>query len=345
MNFDIVLFLLQDGVINAAIYALLGLSLILIFTVTRVISLPQGEFVSYGALTLAAMQRGLFPNTIYLVVILGIIAAGFEIVGALRAQQRISRRMLAFFLLYPSLLLLLLQSVSVSEIGLFGQILLTFAIVVPLGPMIYRTVFQPLADTPVLILLIAAVATHLVLVGVGLLVFGPEGSRTIPLSNAVFQLGPMIISGQSLVVVGVSIMLMLTFGLLLSGTMFGKALRATAVNRAGARIVGIRPEMAGLICFCVSAAAGVLSGILISPLTTIYYDSGFVVALKGFVAAIIGGLFSYPIALAGALFLGILEAFASFWASAYREVIVFSIVIPVLLVRSLTSKAPKEDAE
>lgn len=345
MTSDIALFLLQDGVINAAIYALLALSLILVFTVTRVICLPQGEFVSYGALTLALMQQGIFPATIYVVVVLGILASAYELGGAYRAKQTPSWRKLGFFLLYPALLLGVLRYASPWEMGLAIQILATFAIVVPIGPMLYRIVFQPLADTTVLVLLIAAVAAHLVLVGVGLLIFGPEGSRTVPLSSATFQLGPLFISGQSIAVVTVSVILVLAFAFALSVTLFGKALRATAVNRAGARIVGIRPEMAGFISFTIAAGAGVLSGILMSPITTVYYDTGFVIALKGFVAAIVGGLVSYPIALGGALFVGIVEAFASFWASAYREVIVFSIIIPVLLIRSLTTRVIEEDSE
>jgi branched-chain amino acid transport system permease protein len=343
MTLDITAFLLQDGIINAAVYALMALSLILIFTVTRVISLPQGEFVSYGALTLAALQQGLFPSMVYGLVVFGVVAAAYEVVAALRVRQRPSIGKLGLFLVYPILLLGVTRTLPLSDIGLFGHILLTFAIVVPIGPMLYRIVFQPLAGSTVLILLIAAVAAHLVMVGIGLLVFGPEGARTLPLSSASFKLGPLMVSGQSMVVIVASIALIVLFGLTLSQTLFGKALRATAINRVGARIVGIRPESAGMICFFVAAAAGVLSGVLISPFTTIYYDSGFVIALKGFVAAIIGGLVSYPIAFAGAVLVGVLEAFASFWASAFREVILFSIIIPVLLLRSLTSDVAEDE--
>ena len=71
--------------------------------------------------------------------------------------------------------------------------------------------------------------------------------------------------------------------------------------------------------------------------------TGFLIALKGFVAAIIGGLASYPVAALGALIVGLLEAFASFWASAYKEVIVFTLIIPVLLWRSLNSRHVEEE--
>jgi branched-chain amino acid transport system permease protein len=67
----------------------------------------------------------------------------------------------------------------------------------------------------------------------------------------------------------------------------------------------------------------------------VFYDSGFLIGLKGFVAAVFAGLSSYPLALAGALAVGLLESFGSFWASAYKEVIVFGSIIPVLLWRSL----------
>ncbi|MBV9738455.1 MAG: branched-chain amino acid ABC transporter permease, partial [Hyphomicrobiales bacterium] len=87
--------------------------------------------------------------------------------------------------------------------------------------------------------------------------------------------------------------------------------------------------------FGVAAFIGALSGLLIGPITTVYYDSGFLIGLKGFVAAIVAGLVSYPAAAAAALAIGIIESLASFSASAFKEVIVFTAIIPVLLWRSL----------
>ncbi|MCL4747356.1 MAG: branched-chain amino acid ABC transporter permease, partial [Burkholderiaceae bacterium] len=81
------------------------------------------------------------------------------------------------------------------------------------------------------------------------------------------------------------------------------------------------------------------------PIATIYYDTGLMIGLKGFVGAILGGMAGYPLAAAGAVAVGLLEAFASFWASAYKETIVFTIIIPVLLWRSLTSHHHVEDEE
>jgi branched-chain amino acid transport system permease protein len=102
--------------------------------------------------------------------------------------------------------------------------------------------------------------------------------------------------------------------------------------------MGVSTEHAGRSAFSMAAFIGALSGLLIGPTMTVTYDSGFLIGLKGFVAAIFGGLASYPLAGAGALLVGLLDSFSSFWASSYKEVIVFTAIIPVLLLRSLTDR-------
>src|SRR3546814_11119585 len=104
--------------------------------------------------------------------------------------------------------------------------------------------------------------------------------------------------------------------------------RSTAVNRRGARLVGISTNMSGSLTFTLAAAIGALSGMLIAPVTTVYYDTGFLIGLKGFVAAIFGGLLSYPVAAGGALFVGILQPFSSFWARPYHRVLFFTLFFP-----------------
>ncbi len=101
--------------------------------------------------------------------------------------------------------------------------------------------------------------------------------------------------------------------------MYGKALRAAAFNRLGARLMGISPIFAGKATFFLAALIGTVSGILIAPITTMYFDSGFMVSLKGFVGAIIGGLVSYPLAAAGAVLVGLIEAFSSFWQAPTKK--------------------------
>jgi branched-chain amino acid transport system permease protein len=76
-----------------------------------------------------------------------------------------------------------------------------------------------------------------------------------------------------------------------------------------------------------------------------YYDSGFIIGLKAFVAAIIGGLVSYPATALGALGVGVFESFASFWSGALKDAIVFSLLIPVLMIRSYMANSHEEDIE
>ena len=153
----------------------------------------------------------------------------------------------------------------------------------------------------------------------------------------------MTFSGQSLLVLLFSVTLIGALYLFFNRTLYGKALRATALNRVGARLVGVSPNLAGSLTFMLAAMLCAFSGILIGPITTIYYDSGFLIGLKAFVGAIIGGLSSYLLAAAGSVLVGLLESFSSFWASAFKEVIVFTLIIPVLLWRSLTTRHHEED--
>ncbi len=344
MDFQIALLLGQDGLTNGAIYALLALALVLVFAVTRVIFIPQGEFVAYGALTLATLQAGQLPATLWLILALGAAVAALDGAQALRhGAARKLPRILALNLAVPLALWFLLASTDLAGLPLVAQVLLALAVVVPLGPMIYRLAYQPIAEAPVLILLIVSVAVHVVLIGLGLLFFGAEGTRTPAFSEGTLELGATTLQYQTLWILAISAILIVALYAFFGRSIYGKALRATALNRTGARLMGISTTMAGKLSFTLAALIGAFSGILISPITTLYYDSGFLIGLKGFVGAIIGGLASYPVAAAGALLVGFLESYSSFYASAFKEVIVFTLIIPVLLWRSLTTHHSEED--
>jgi branched-chain amino acid transport system permease protein len=351
MDFSIAAILAQDGITTGAVYALLALALVLVFSVTRVIFIPQGEFVSYGALTMAMLQSQKFPPTSFLLMALGAACFVVETMGIVRHVERrrqLSRTMSTMvgkYLVFPIAVYALTRHFFMQPLPMPEQIALTLAIVVPMGSFVYRLAFEPLAEATTLVLLIVAVAVHFVMVGLGLLMFGAEGSRTNTFSDATFNVGSLSISGQSLWVIVTALVLIAALYLYFGRTISGKALRATSINRLGARLVGIGTAQAGRLAFTLAASLGVLCGILVAPLTTIYYDSGFLIGLKGFVGAIIGGLVSYPLAAAGALFVGVLESFSSFWASEYKEVIVFTLIIPVLLWRSLASGHVEEEEE
>ncbi len=345
MDLTIFLFLLQDGLTNGAIYALLGLALVLVFSVTRVILIPQGEFVAFGGLAFALLATGKVPTLIYVSLGISLVALALDL-WRLRTHWQAARvlRAVGWRLTLPIITALATLWLAGPQTPLAINALLALGMVAPLGPSLYRIAFEPLAEASVLTLLITAVGVHLALEGMGLLIFGAEGFRAPALSSAQIAAGPLTISGQSVAIFMVTALVMLALWLVFSRTLTGKALRATAINRTGARLVGISATRAGAQAFGIAATMGALSGILIAPVTTLYYDTGFIIGLKGFVAAILGALTSFPLTVLAAAAVGLTESLTAFFASEFKDVVVFSLILPVLLIRSLRH-ARAEDEE
>ena len=167
----------------------------LVFSVTRVIFIPQGELVAFGALSMAALNTGKVPATLWLLLALSGLA---WIVEAWRWQARRRGRLevhrglgAGSFRRWPALL----DPGACIRRSLALQALTVLLLIMPLGPLIYRLAYRPLADATVLILLIVSVALHGVLVGLGLLFFGAEGSRTPAFSEARFDIGGVQVNG------------------------------------------------------------------------------------------------------------------------------------------------------
>jgi branched-chain amino acid transport system permease protein len=330
MTPEIALLLAQDGITTGAIYVLVALGLVLVFLVTRVIFVPFGDVVGYSALTLAALQLKQMPGTVWLVLTLAAIATAMEAVTLFRrGETRLLPRALLLYAVLPALTAGLVWLAAGRDLPMWLAVVLTLLIVMPISPLLYRIAFQPLADASVLVLLIVAVAVHFAISGMALIFFGPEGFRTEPMTSAFFNLGPIGISGQSILIVASSALFSFLLFVVFERTLIGKALRATAVNRVGARLVGIMPQTTGAIAFLLASALAGISGILIG--------------LKAFVGAIIGGLVSYPATAVGAILVGLLESYAAFWDSAFKEVLVFGALIPVLIWQSFMSSGGIEE--
>lgn len=345
MDLATALILGQDGITSGAIYALLALCILLVFTVTRILLIPIGEFTVYGALTMAAIEAGQPTTIVWL--LFGLVAFNvfLDLYQRMKNQHAFKWKIHAGMLIYALLLIAAMYQLPLSELSLLSQIVLTLAIITPLGPQMYRTFFQPLVAAPSLVLLIVSIAIHVSLVGTGLLIFGPNGAQTTAFTDKFFEVGVLSVNSQTLWILFTFIALIVLFSYFFGKTLYGKALRATAINRVGARLMGISPIFAGKITFAIAAFVGALSGILIAPITTLYYDSGFLISLKGFVGAIIGGLASFPMAAIGSIAVGLVEAFSMFWASDYKEIIVFTLIIPFLLWKSLTTRQTEEESE
>src|SRR3981189_1909507 len=244
------LFLLQDGITNGAIYALLGLALVLVFAVTRVVLIPQGEFVTYGALSYAMLATGQVPGTARLAVAMGVVAFGLDLFAARRALRlKPLARSVALNIVLPVAILALTYGLAGPQTPIAVNIALSLFIVEAVGWFLYRIPSQPIAHTSVLVLLIASVGCHLALQGLGLVFFGAEGLRGPALSNTALTIGPLRFTGQSLAVYGLTIAFIIALWLFFGFTRMGKALRATAVNRLGARLAGTPTRASGQIAF------------------------------------------------------------------------------------------------
>ena len=119
-------------------------------------------------------------------------------------------------------------------------------------------------------------------------------------------------------------------------TLLGKAVRACAVNRQTAELVGIDTQAMSLLAYAVSAGMSAVAGIVIAPLTLVSYDLGLGLGLKGFVVAIMGGMVNAPAAVIGGLLLGVLESFTSgLLSSGIKNAIAFLVLFLVLLGRTV----------
>src|SRR6266508_4737019 len=344
MTADIAAILAIDGIATGAVYALVTIGTVLIFTVTRVIFIPFGDIAAFTALTLAALDAKQLPGTVGLVVVLACMASAMEVVSLARAGElRAVPKAVLGSLVLPLIVVGIVWLTMRFNPPMPVRIVLSLLLIMPISPLLDRIVFRPIADASVLLLLTVSVALHFALVGLGLLFFGPEGVRTKPLTDSVFDVAGLIVNGQMLLILTASIVFCGLLFLYFEFTIQGKALRATAINRVGARLVGIRPTSTGTIAYLLASLLAGISGVLIAPVTTIFYDSGFLLGLKAFVGAIIGAMVSYPVTALGAVMVGLLESFTSFWLSAYKEVLVFSLLIPVLLWRSLSFPGTEEE--
>lgn len=309
-----------DGLSNGAVYALLALATVLVFAVTRVIFIPQDEFVAFGPLTLALSQAGRVPGTVWFLLVRAAAVTLQGLVNGLRQRHGAGALLKQALrtLVWPAAVSLLALWAAPKGLPLPAQAALTVALVTPFGPLLHRLAYESLGEASVLVLLIVSVGVHFALLGLGQFFFGVEGFRNPSFWDARFSFGAITLSGQTVIIFAASLALIVGLWLFFERSLAGKALRATAVNQLGARLMGISTRSAGRLSFTMAAFIGALSGLLIGPTTTVFHDSGFLIGLKGFVAAVFARLASYPPALVGASGMGLLESFGSFWSSPYR---------------------------
>lgn len=221
-------------------------------------------------------------------------------------------------------------------IALFIAALLSMAITGGLGVFVERFAYQPLLSAPPLSILITALGVSLALENGILLLFGP-GFKTYPhlISMAGFSVAGAQISDVQVGIIILSFLLMGALYLFVHHTFIGTAMRALAVDRDAARLMGINVERVIQITFflgsALAAAAGVMEGLYY---TQISFFMGFVVGLRAFTAAVLGGIGNIPGAMVGGLIIGLLESFsAGYISSRWTDVIVFVVLIGTLVIK------------
>jgi branched-chain amino acid transport system permease protein len=210
--------------------------------------------------------------------------------------------------------------------------LLAIAIAVMVGVLLYRLAIEPARDASAVTLIIITIGASILLRGVAGIAFDKNFHSLPPF----LQSEPWIIGGAAVLPQGVVVLfgtgaIVLALWAFMTHTMYGKAMIATASNRLAARLVGINTSLIVGLSFAVSAAIGAIGGILVTPIALTSYDVGTLLALKGFAAAMLGGIGSPLGAVVGGLLLGLMEAFgAGYLSSAYKDAIAFLVILAVL---------------
>ena len=228
---------------------------------------------------------------------------------------------------------------AISIYHLVPSLPLAFAggvIIVSLVGLVFeRLALRPVGEASPLTLIIITVGAGVFLKGVAMLLWGKESYTLPPFSGeAPLHLGPATLLPQNLWVLGLTLVLVLALEAFFRRTLMGKAMRACAYNLRAARLVGIAASRMVQLSFALSALLGAGAGILIAPLTLGVYDMGTMLGLKGFAAAIIGGLGSLLGGVLGGLLLGLAESFTSgLISSGYRDAVAFLLLLVVLFLR------------
>jgi len=226
---------------------------------------------------------------------------------------------------------------SVIKIGFTIELLISMAIVAVAGFLVQFLILRPLRlrKAPPINVIIATLGASIIIRNVALLIWGPDAQLyPSPVSTKPLTSGVISITPQDILIVVIGILIMLIFQYFLKRTREGKSLRAVAQDRYAAVLMGINTERSDAMAFATSAAIGAAAGILIAPIFFVTFNMGAIIGLKGFVAAVIGGLGSVPGAIGGGFFLGIVESIAGGKiSSGYRDAITYTLLILVLWLK------------
>lgn len=225
-------------------------------------------------------------------------------------------------------------AVFFTQAGLPMPIALVLAILIPaiVGVLVEKLAIEPVKGAETVTLIIITIGASLVIRGLVQVWLG-KGTHSLPAFSGdkpIAILGATLLP-QSLWVLGVTAVVVVILWYFFNRTLHGKAMLATSYNRLAAELVGINTSWVLFMSFAMSGALGALGGILVTPITLTSYDVGIMLGLKGFVAAVVGGLGNGLGAVVGGLLVGILEAMgAGYISSSYKDAIPFVLILLIL---------------
>ena len=211
-------------------------------------------------------------------------------------------------------------------------LLLSLTLPALVGILLEKLAIEPVKDAESVTLIIITLGASLVIRGLVQVGLGKGTFNLPPFSgDQPIEIGGATLLPQSLWVLGVTALVVLALWYFFSRTLTGKAMLATSYNRMAAQMVGINTHWILFLSFALSAALGALGGVLVAPITMTSYDVGVLLGLKGFVAAVLGGMGSGLGAVVGGLLVGVLESFgAAYISSAYKDAIPFVLILFIL---------------
>lgn len=224
------------------------------------------------------------------------------------------------------------------RLGFFESLLIAMAVCSALGVVIERVAYKPLRNSTRIAALITAIGVSLLIQYTMMALVGADVRTYPPLPDyltASFHVGGVVISAQSLLIIGTSVLLMVALQFIVHRTRLGKAMRAVSMDADAARLMGINVDNTISFTFMLGSALAGAAGVLVG----VYYNSinplmGVLPGLKAFVAAVFGGIGIIPGALIGGYFIGASETLVSgYFSSLYKDAVVFGILILVLIFR------------
>jgi branched-chain amino acid transport system permease protein len=232
--------------------------------------------------------------------------------------------------------LVMVYFVTMLHLPLMLSFILTLLVVTGIG-VLYERLFinHPSRKAPLMTMLIITIAVSIFFRGLAMFIWGKDPYGLPHFSSP----QPVMIAGAAIMpqvfwILGLSLVAVVLINLFFNRTITGKAMSACAVNRAAASLVGIDVSKMVLLSFALSATLGALAGAAITPLTLMEYDRGPMLALKGFCAAVLGGLGYSTGAVVAGFILGLVESFtAGFIHSGFKEAIALVILILVLFFK------------